>query len=308
MSVTSDLPVALSAYESGVLFGRLLPFVLGAALLVAGLVRRSRSSASAPPSYAGWGAAATPTPPATTGQADVADVVDGVSADPFAAPTSAGAGTEPAAASSGWTAAPAAPKRDGKGLIIAGSILLGLGVLTALGSGLERAQEVAEQEAAESGVAESEVAGSRVERTVALPTELLGLPRDAALSEQAQADANAAGGLPPGGQLAAYTDQQDLILVIAAETQIADLEGEVVGYREGIEPGTGPLGDGTPVDPGPLGGAARCWSTDFEGTPGATCVFVDGGSILSTIDFGTTDVQEAGERGRQARASTVRGE
>lgn len=289
MSVASALPLAATAYESGEAFGRLVPLLLGIALLVAGIVRRSRSAPAASP-YEGWGQASAPAPVAATGQAG--SVGTAAPVDPFAVPASGPAGLPPAygAPPAGYGPPPAPAKRRGTGLIIAGSILLALGLIGLLAN------------------VGSRVAGSadRVERTVALPETVLGLPRDQALSDQARKDAEAASDLPPGSQVGAYTDQRDVLLLIAASTPVRDVEAEITAYRRGLEQGGGPLGEGMPVEPGPLGGSARCWAVDFQGNPGHSCIFVDGGSFVSTIDFGALDPQDAGGRGLQARNETVR--
>lgn len=203
------------------------------------------------------------------------------------APADEAAALEPAAAPATWTTPVAPPKkRDGVGLMVAGGILVVLAVAGQLQDGLLSKQ---------------------VERELALPTTLLGLEKDDALSQQVAAQLVSA--LPEGldeSDAALYGTPPEVLLVIAAVGDVDDPDEELESVREGFSSTSGSdLGGGEEVDAGDLGGEARCWSTELQGLPAVLCAFIDGGSIVTVLDTTTTDLDDAADRALQAREASV---
>lgn len=160
-------------------------------------------------------------------------------------------------------------------LMIAGGVLIVMSILGAVG------QQV------------------RKDHTIALPATVLGLDRNDEAT--AQAEKQAARGI----RTAIYGTPPKGVLVTVAKQSSSDLGGLLgEAAREAKAAGI-TLGESSDVDPGTLGGRARCWKVTLRDTPAVLCVFVDKGSILSTFDFIATSLHESAQRGRKVREATI---
>lgn len=260
---------ALTAYQVGEVIGRGAFLVLGVALVVLGLRRRRASSRPVPA-------------PPPAGVAPQVAAPGGAPVPYGSAPFAAPAGS-PVPYGSAPVTAPT--RRRGTGLVVAGSAL----VLLSLAS------------------AATQAAG-RVERKVALPDSVLELPQNATLSAQASAALlQDRSDELENAQVAAYGSPPQAVLVLATPHGDSSPDRALRGLKAGFERSSGAaLGDGTRVDPGRLGGGARCWSTSLQDVPAAVCAFVDGGSVVTVYDFVETGAAAAAGRARTVREAAVR--
>lgn len=143
--------------------------------------------------------------------------------------------------------------------------------------------------------------------TITLPDSVLGLPRDPAASAEAGLQLRAA--VPAGltnPQTAVYGRLPGALLVLAAGAGTASPAAGLDGFRRSFERSGGALTGATDVDPGPLGGLARCWIAADIATDAVVCGFADTFSLVATTDLLGGGIPAAAERGRQVRAQTVR--
>ncbi|HEX5543128.1 MAG TPA: hypothetical protein VFX60_16465 [Micromonospora sp.] len=86
--------------------------------------------------------------------------------------------------------------------------------------------------------------------------------------------------------------QEDMILVAAASVRVINPEKKLEEAFRGAA--VSDVGDVTPVDPGPLGGYAKCGDAEASSTPIAMCMWTDRGSFgMVFFYFRTADeVQE----------------
>ena len=82
---------------------------------------------------------------------------------------------------------------------------------------------------------------------------------------------------------------QDLVMLVAAAVPIANPEREFDDAVEAMSDSMGVTSMST-VDPGPLGGFAKCGDGESDGTPVAVCVWVDNDS-LGILAFFNNDVE-----------------
>ncbi len=257
--------LALEAHARADLLLALIPLGLGVLLLTVG-VRRRRARALGSPALP-----AAPTPVVT------------------------------APAASSWTPAPAEDEADDAVAPTDGrkrATSRG-GVLMAAGVGLIALALVA------AGLRATAVPAPT--RRVALPTSVLGMARDAAATEVIYKRALSAG-VPAGledPQVAAYGMPPAVLLVIAGRVRTSRPSRQLDGFRRGLEKSGGRLEHARDVDPGPLGGAARCWDASISDVHPGVCVFVDDGSLVATLDFLGGGLDAAAKRGLQVRATTV---
>lgn len=142
--------------------------------------------------------------------------------------------------------------------------------------------------------------------TITLPGSVLGLPRDPTASAEAGLQLRAA--VPPGltnPQTAVYGRLPGALLVLAAGAGTASPAAGLDGFRRSFEQSGGVLTGATDVDPGPLGGLARCWTAADIATDAVVCGFADTFSLVATTDLLGGGIPAAAERGRQVRAQTV---
>jgi len=80
---------------------------------------------------------------------------------------------------------------------------------------------------------------------------------------------------------AAYGDlkKQDVVMVVAASSISGSAESRFKEFTTGMSQGGTKVNNFTDVDPGPLGGIAKCGDTKESGVPMAICVWSDNGSI-----------------------------
>ncbi|MEV6492096.1 hypothetical protein AB0M20_26275 [Actinoplanes sp. NPDC051633] len=84
-----------------------------------------------------------------------------------------------------------------------------------------------------------------------------------------------------GSVAAAYGDvlKQDLVMVVAASSLTGSAESRFDEFTKGMSSSGMSASDMTDVDPGPLGGIAKCGETTASGVKTAICVWSDNGSI-----------------------------
>jgi hypothetical protein len=84
-----------------------------------------------------------------------------------------------------------------------------------------------------------------------------------------------------GSVAAAYGDvkEQDLVMVAAASSLSGSAESRFAEFTSGMTKGGMQVTGFADVDPGPLGGIAKCGDTAGSGVPMAICVWSDNGSI-----------------------------
>jgi len=293
-----ESPLALTPYGAGYVAGLFVLPLLGVVLIVVGIRRRrSYPGPTSAPGYPG------PAEPVSLDQPAAGPAPDAAAWSPppqgWAAPHGAPEGwAPPPAPAQGWSSAPPilAPqpkaKRPGTALIAVGAALLLFFVAGTLGRGLS------------TGV----TGGPKVQRQLVRPDSVLGMPRNEELTTQVRQQFQSS--LPSNvetSDIAVYGTPPQVFIVIAALGDFSNTGSQVSSFKAGAEKSAGvPLGDGTAVDPGPLGGDARCWSATLQAVPIGLCVFVDRGSLLSTFDLVNADVNAASERGRQVRSASVR--
>lgn len=90
------------------------------------------------------------------------------------------------------------------------------------------------------------------------------------------------------GDLAA----QDLVMIVAASGAVIDPQGEVEDAMTSSGLATSNV---TTIDPGPLGGEARCGDGDQDGVQVGVCAWADGGSVGMIVMFFKTGAQVANE-------------
>jgi hypothetical protein len=73
--------------------------------------------------------------------------------------------------------------------------------------------------------------------------------------------------------------KQDVVMVAAASTASGSAQSRFDEFTSGMSTGGLKVDEMTAVDPGPLGGIAKCGDTDSAGVPMAICVWSDDGSI-----------------------------
>ena len=273
--------LAVTAHQGGELAGGLIALGVGIGLLVVGVRRRLAARARPPWGYAGPAVEA----PGFVGGVPAADATSpSWTPLPEVEPTAEPAAEPVVGPPADWSPPTSAPAR-GTGLIVGGAVLT---ALTVLGGAVLIANPTG------------------VQRTIALPTSVLGLARDEAAS--AQIGKKALSNVPPGltdAHAAVYGTLPNAVLVIAARAHTSRPSSQLEGFREGIERSGGTLTNGRDVQAGGLGGAARCWEASLSGVRPAVCVFVDGGSLVATIDFLGGGLDGAAKRGRQVREATV---
>lgn len=264
--------LAVDASSAGQVAGGLIPLALGIALIVLGV--RRRQAAAGPHPAGGWSYAGSAPEPAPAAVAD------------------------PAAPS--WTPRPEAPETDtappgpppvepaprrSRGLIAAGALLIALSLV---------------------GTAVRMVSRPGNEQRIALPSSVLGLARDQAASTQSgqQALARVSAGLSDP-QAAVYGTLPEALLVITAKARASQPGGQIEDFGEGIQKSGTRLGATRDVDPGALGGAARCWDATIGAMHPNVCVFVDRRWLVATIDFLGGGLSAAAKRGLQVRLATV---
>lgn len=93
---------------------------------------------------------------------------------------------------------------------------------------------------------------------------------------------------------------QDLVMLVAAAVPIANPEREFDDAVEAMARSMEVTSMST-VDPGPLGGFAKCGDGESDGTPVAVCVWVDSGS-LGILAFFNNDVDNARSEFLKARS------
>lgn len=271
----------MSAYEAGAWTGRLLFIVVGMGLLLTAFFSRRSADRRLQEQRRIAAAAVVPVLPAAT------------------PPGSAAGGPWGAAAPPSLWAAPPPERRApwSTGLVVAGSVLLGLGVLVLVMAGAEHVHRAHHGAA----VPTSAASGAMRDREFAFPASVLGMDRDIAASQQLKQQVGE-------GSLAGavYTKARVVVLVyVLTSGDHGDLKAALADFRRGYnQTGGNSLDTGTDVAPGPLGGAARCWSTSGQDSAETICAFADPGSLLVVIDNGERELQAAAERAREVRAAT----
>lgn len=270
--VADPLGLTVDGYAVGSAVGALFPLLLGIGLIAVGVRRRQATRPMPTWSYSG---------PATE------------TAEPAAPSWTATPETEgpeaPAAAPAEPPGFPATepPVSRGSGLIAAGVILLLLGLL----AGGKRAAD-----------------RTAVERTIELPSAVLGLARDDVASTEAGAELQG-GSLPDGmkgARTAVYGMLPRAVLVLAAPGYTTRPGNEIEDFRRSFERDGGTLTDGKEVPAGPLGGVARCWRAREAAPDAVVCVFAETRSVIATTDFLGGGIDAAAARGLQIRSQTVR--
>jgi hypothetical protein len=79
---------------------------------------------------------------------------------------------------------------------------------------------------------------------------------------------------------AVYGDlqSQDVVMVAAASSISGSAQSRYDEFTSGLAAGNMRIDNLTDVEPGPLGGIAKCGDTDSSGVPMAICVWSDNGS------------------------------
>ena len=305
-----DVALALDAYSVGQLGGRVAFVVLGAGLVRAGLAKRAAARRPAPvvpaqPTAAdrwAWmeepaAAGAPPHVPSAVPDEAPRQAPAPAAADFFAPPVTVLPGPAPAPPgprpAAPWPAsAPTAPSSTGRtGLpqLVAGGLLLTLGVVglllrfTAVGGGHELAR----------------------------PDVLLGLPVNPALTAQHGVDdlhPALRGAGVDDAQMTFYGEPSAGLLVIAVAGEVPHPARDVDALEDGFTQLAPDVYERTEVDAGRSGGSARCWSgRAASGGLATTCVFADHDSIVVVADTAAADLQHGAERARRVREAVLSG-
>lgn len=147
-----------------------------------------------------------------------------------------------------------------------------------------------------------------VQRHVALPPSVLGLPLNEAMT--ARASSTLEGEQPsagPGARIAVYGAPPHAVLVLATPHGSNSPDRAISDIKAGDERTSGvTLGVGTRVAAGPLGGSGRCWNNALRATPAELCVFVDAGSAVTVYDVGVTNPATTARRALTVREAALR--
>jgi hypothetical protein len=117
------------------------------------------------------------------------------------------------------------------------------------------------------------------------PSRLGGRPKITDKQFRAAADdlkdalAGAPGATDSIGGIWGTPTNQDIVMVAAAAAPIADPEREINSTVMGVGIGGLELKGLTDIDPGPLGGKAKCGNSTTDGVKLAVCVWADNGSV-----------------------------
>jgi hypothetical protein len=184
-----------------------------------------------------------------------------------------------------WPTQPAGRTSAGTARIVIGAVLIVFSMIGTATHNLEQASS---------------------KREIALPGTAVGLARNAQASATAQQQlANSLPAELQEPQAAVYGEPPTAVLVVAGKEQSDDPASGLEGFRRGIASSGTEVTSGRDVDPGSLGGAARCYDGRLAGAPVVVCAFVDKGSFLATYDFLGGTIDDAAQRGRQIRDASV---
>jgi hypothetical protein len=125
------------------------------------------------------------------------------------------------------------------------------------------------------------------EKTITLvePAKLGGRPKltDPQFADAAkglkESLASAPGATDAVGGMWGDPSDQDIVMAAAAKAPIKDPKREISGLMMGAGVGGMKLTGLADVDPGPLGGEAKCGNTKMEGVQMAVCLWTDNGSF-----------------------------
>lgn len=294
----TDVVLALDAYSLGEAAGRVALATVGAALVQAGLRRRARERvpvAPAPvPSSAAddrWAWMNAPAPAAAVASVPSAPAADGTGAaapagfDFFAAPST------PPAAPASWPPVSTVPApvpaggRSGVPLLVAGSLLFALALLSFV-------------------LRWTPLGDARVE----LPSQVLGMQKDDAATAMSQDVMDAMSRHVPGGmpdfEVAVYGTLPSGLMVMAADEGSRAPAAELQSFRAGMATQLA-IDEGTDIRPGERAGAARCWNGQQQGRSAVVCAFVDRETSVIVIDFTGNDLATASRAASSVRAAVV---
>ena len=156
-----------------------------------------------------------------------------------------------------------------------------------------------------SAVASADSQAAASARTIVMPLSVLGLQRDAAKSAKVAASL---GSNEAGTAVSIYAEHGEPALTVTAVTGSFDDPGgqlqdawRKLARSEGVH-----IGAGRDIEPGALGGVARCWPATFYGVSVHLCLMADRGSLLSVLDAGASSPIDAARRARTVREAVVR--
>jgi hypothetical protein len=100
-------------------------------------------------------------------------------------------------------------------------------------------------------------------------------------------------------------DEQKLVLLVGGTKLLLRPDSELDDAFKGFNDEGGDVKSVTEVDPGKLGGKARCGTADREGTKSSLCAWADHGSLVIGVFFNRT-VDESAALLRQIREEILK--